>query len=279
MPNGAKRWCFTLHNYDDEDELCLKKLADEQDPVYMIYGHEVCPTTNREHLQGFIHFRKKFTMNQIKKLVSRNDIHLEIAKADDKDNEVYCSKDGDDVFTYGEPRVKHLAISMDEYALMDDEEAEERCPGRDMMWRKKKNDWRSMRYKPYSGPRNVIWLYGPSGTGKTRAAHGCPGVSAPDFASGFFNGLQSTATLLIDEVDKVGLPLQTFLRIADRYPTTLNVKGGCLPHTADTVIFTSTCSPEVVWAGSDDYLTQVERRITHCIYTGVPGWDDELFWN
>lgn len=277
MPDGQRRWIFVLNNFTEEEAIKLELIPHFYNVVYLICGHEhTQPGDGTPHLQGFIHFLDQRSKPWLRKHIF-NRAHWEEARGTD-DQQIYSAKEPNAyTFVYGKPAGKHhTAVTMNEYALMSDEDALELCPGRDMQWRSRKEQWKSMRYKPYSGPRQVIWLHGPSGTGKTEFAHRYGDLSAPDFANGFFNGASATTTLLIDEADKVGLPLQAFLRISDRYPTTLNVKGGCIPHTADTVIFTSTCTPEVVWAGSDDYLTQVERRITQCIYTGNPDWNTDL---
>lgn len=273
-PQG-RRWCFTLNNYTEEQQTLVTCIPDFFSVAYLVCAWEVAET-GTPHLQGFIHFADRRRLSWLCKNIFH--AHWEQAKGSDAQQRAYCC-DGY-VFEYGTPAGYHQqAITMDEYALMPDEEAMKFCPGRDMQWRKRKDEWRSLRYKPYEGVRSVIWLHGATGTGKSRAGYACPDISSADVSGRrFFNGARSTAALLIDEVDKVDMPLQVFLRITDRYPTTLDVKGGCIPHTASTVIFTASCTPEVCWPGNDEYLKQVERRITDCICTDVPGWDADLFF-
>lgn len=88
-----KYWAFTLF-YDSENtveivETQLKPLCDK----YVI-GLEVCPTTQRKHLQGFIALKGKGKrFNQLKDIL-KLDFHFEPCKGSEEQNVKYCSKDG-----------------------------------------------------------------------------------------------------------------------------------------------------------------------------------------
>lgn len=94
MPPQRKKWCFTINNYTSElyDHL-LKKITDN-DPTYSIVGREKGSANGTNHLQGFIHFKEKKRFNQVKEILG-NTSHIEPAKGTDRQNKVYCSKDGD----------------------------------------------------------------------------------------------------------------------------------------------------------------------------------------
>lgn len=85
----AKNWCFTWNNYTEENE---KSLQDWEEVNYIIYGHEIAPSTGTKHLQGYIQFKAKHRITWIKKKLG-DTIHLEIAKGSPASNEDYCSKD------------------------------------------------------------------------------------------------------------------------------------------------------------------------------------------
>lgn len=63
--------------------------------VYHIYGREVCPTTGRKHLQGFIRLKNARNLSQMKKFLTFPQVHLESTKGSDEQNRTYCMKDGD----------------------------------------------------------------------------------------------------------------------------------------------------------------------------------------
>lgn len=60
---------------------------------YSCFGIEVCPTTNKQHLQGYTQFRDKVTLTWYKKNIC-DKCHVEISRGDDASNKKYCSKEG-----------------------------------------------------------------------------------------------------------------------------------------------------------------------------------------
>ena len=97
----AKRWCFTLNNYTEEDITRLNAWLVPKICVFAIVGKEVADTTGTPHLQGFAHFRAKKTFRAMQKLLPG--AHVEIARGTDYENDVYCRKGGDILLQIGEP--------------------------------------------------------------------------------------------------------------------------------------------------------------------------------
>lgn len=85
----GKRWVFTLNNYTDEEEEHIKAL----DVEYLVYGREA-GTQGTPHLQGFILFRERKRLAQVRALVSPR-AHFELARGNNEQNRAYCTKDGD----------------------------------------------------------------------------------------------------------------------------------------------------------------------------------------
>lgn len=79
---------------------------------YLLYGRETCPSTGRQHLQGYVQFHKKQTIVGAKRIFGDDTIHFEFAKGDYEENYKYCTKtrECDEVpnvfFEYGEPTRK-----------------------------------------------------------------------------------------------------------------------------------------------------------------------------
>jgi len=63
-----------------------------EDMKYLLYGRETCPETGREHLQGYVQFKKKQSIAGAKKIFGDNTIHFEFAKGDYEENYKYCTK-------------------------------------------------------------------------------------------------------------------------------------------------------------------------------------------
>ena len=84
----AKRWCFTLNNYKEED---IKGISSNSSINEYIIGEEV-GESGTPHLQGYIEFKtKKRPMGVFKEF---NNIHWEKCKGSKAQNIEYCKKDG-----------------------------------------------------------------------------------------------------------------------------------------------------------------------------------------
>lgn len=97
IPNAKKNYCFTLFNYSEE-ELCQICQVFKSNSIKYVIGREECPTTKKKHLQGFIHSPKKIYLTGLKKLIGRNDVHIEACKGNELQNINYCIKGNDYVY-------------------------------------------------------------------------------------------------------------------------------------------------------------------------------------
>lgn len=84
--NPSKYWCCTIFNMFTDDVL----MDLEQGTQYII-GTEMCPTTNKMHLQCYFEFPKR--VRPLEKYKNWK-AHWSRAKGDRKANIKYCSKDG-----------------------------------------------------------------------------------------------------------------------------------------------------------------------------------------
>lgn len=83
----ARRWCFTLNNYIEED---LSQLSQEFNNSLFIIGKEV-GENGTKHLQGYVEFKNQTRFSTLKKICER--AHWETAKGNREANVTYCSKD------------------------------------------------------------------------------------------------------------------------------------------------------------------------------------------
>ena len=59
---------------------------------YLAYAKEICPTTQREHYQGFAYAFKSQRFSAFLKLFPK--AHIEKMQGNFRENECYCSKEG-----------------------------------------------------------------------------------------------------------------------------------------------------------------------------------------
>lgn len=139
----AKKWCFTLNNYTEEEISSISsKFRDICDIALFAaeVGEEGTP-----HLQGFCEFKIK-CRPMSHGLTER--IHWESCKGTKKQNIDYCSKDGNILFSIGLPKPLVLLNSNDMY------------PYQRMLLEYADAD---------IDDRNILWVYGDKGIGKTQA--------------------------------------------------------------------------------------------------------------
>lgn len=88
MANRKKfrNFCFTA--FGAEPAYCTEQIQ------YIIYGHEICPTSGREHWQGYCELKNAFSLTFVKNLFNDNTIHIEERRGTQKQAIDYCKKDG-----------------------------------------------------------------------------------------------------------------------------------------------------------------------------------------
>lgn len=109
----STKWCFTLHfdNVDDADFklINIKSCRDFEDS-YGVGQVELCPTTAKPHIQGFVVFNKNVTgkrlIESFKEFMNKHACHIDKMKGTIEQSEAYCSKaetraPGCDPFTWG----------------------------------------------------------------------------------------------------------------------------------------------------------------------------------
>ena len=260
----SRTWCFTLNNYTDMDELLLKDLEKN----YIVYGREV-GENGTPHLQGYIIWKRNYTLKQVKKVHAT--AHWEVAKAADAMN--YCMKDKnyyvEDNRKQGKRTDIHEAMKMALEGKMV--EIREKFPA---VWAKSRaalrfapleRNWNPRPIESYEKPY-VTWMWGPSGTGKTRKVydmHDWGDIWSVNIQNGFFIGYMGQPIVLFDDFRKDDVKFNFMLKLLDRYPINVNVKN--LPAGEQwrplRLYVTSPFSPSDMYADTDEEVEQLLRRI------------------
>ncbi len=113
---NPKNWIFT--SWGKEINFKKFELCD-----FMICQLEICPTTKREHWQGYIEFKKEYKLYQVKSLFKEKGLHLSNATESRERNILYCSKQKTYIgrrITYVDEEVKFINEEVNDWAYYDD---------------------------------------------------------------------------------------------------------------------------------------------------------------
>lgn len=87
----ARRWCFTLNNWTEDELAKIITHVTHVKGEYII-GKEIAPDTNTPHLQGAIVYKNPTSFAVLKQLMPR--AHIESQRGTRKHNIEYCGKSG-----------------------------------------------------------------------------------------------------------------------------------------------------------------------------------------
>lgn len=245
---------------------------------YCIWQKEKCPTTGNDHYQVFMKFFTGVSQKHIKQIWGSS-CHILTCEASDTKNIEYASKEETRIagpWEYGEncnerercdlKEIKNdimKGLTVDKLTIENPEIYHQygRTLNRieTIALRKKYRNWMT----------ECDWYYGPTGTDKSKAAFDMDNfnpdthyvVSVED--SGFWNGYTGQETIIIDDF-RGEIPYATLLKLIDRYPFYVKIKG-CerVPFLGKKIIITSPFHPSRINWGlrEGDSINQLLRRV------------------
>lgn len=257
-----RNFVFTLNNYSEDD---IEKLKNIKDIKYCIFGKEV-GEKGTLHLQGYVEMKKQYRFGTIKKMFG-NGYHIEARRGSQEEAIKYCKKDGD-FFEFGKKASQGKRSDLERV--------------KEMLFVEKKNikevllectSYQALRgaqiLNVYKEPRledipkEVLWFWGPTGTGKTRTAVAEAG--SDKWISGenlkWFDGYYGQEVAILDDFRKDFCTYHFLLRILDRYPLKVPVKGSFVDWEPKKIYITSCFHPEGTYRTRED-IDQLIRRIS-----------------
>lgn len=197
---AARAYTFTdfkNRKYDTE-------LIDKAD--YMIMQKEICPTTNKKHIQGYVHFTQPVRLAKLKKW--RKYAHFEKAKGNVQQNIDYCSKEdtrykpGIELGTRPQQGKRNDLVEFKDAIKggITKKDLFDNFPTSAIRYHRAYDTIR-MLYKPEPRPREVTLIYGPTGVGKTRMVlDNYPGCYQHPIQKGFwFDLYDDHEVVLLDD--------------------------------------------------------------------------------
>jgi hypothetical protein len=288
--NQSVNWCFTLNNYTTDEENAIRGYG-LINANYCVYGKEV-GELGTPHLQGYIELKTRQRLTQLKKNMDLERIHLEPRKAKAHQAADYCKKDGD-FWECGEAPTPPKNLK---------EDTKKRW--REVLTRCQDGDWAYMaENEPYLWLMNEKklrshykcakdidtleneWIYGPTGTGKSRYARDLhPNAYIKDASTQWWDGYNGEDVVIIDDLDKYHVKMGYYLKVwADHYAFPAQIKGGQMMARPKKIIVTSNYHPSEIWQDSTT-VDPIKRRFT-MIHRDLPfqaltseATDEDLTW-
>lgn len=295
MSNDLKRrskyWCFTSFDLDRDYTLLVTTQKREIVPTYFIYGEEICPDTGRVHHQGYIEFDVQLSGTQLVK--HWPGLHVEARIGTAEQAAAYCRKEpnaehpdwipNDVVVTAGVISETNQGSRTD-IKCINTLIIERGQNVKDLVTSGLITNLQQLRFaeglvKYAPVKRNwitdVYWFWGPTGVGKTRRAWdeaelagGDTWCSSRDLQ--WWDGYSGQENVIIDDFRGDFCKFHELLRILDRYPYNVPIKGSFSPLLAKRIWITSPYRPEEVYQSESarENVGQLLRRITETTKIG-----------
>lgn len=275
----SKYWCFTVNTEIPEYERKLQALYSAGKLTYLVYGRERGSKTARMHLQGYLEFHGRLRFSQAKRLLGGT-VHLERRMGSAHQASEYCKKEGD-VIEMG-------TISKGQGARSDLEDLQaDLRSGRSLTAIADDHFGSFLRYSRsinharllYSTPRNwvvnVVVYWGQTGTGKTRSVfdHVDSLENLYVHPGGpWFDGYDGNEVALFDDFTGSCFKIGYLLKLLDRYPMRVPVKGGFVNWAPKEIFITSNMDPNDWYPGAlNEHRLALRRRISECKHFGKVG--------
>lgn len=264
---GARHWQVTINNYTPFDILYFRSLVGRKICTYAGWGFEI-GEQGTPHMQGMISFEKPKRVNQVKQIVYPN--HFEIAR-DVTALLKYDEKDGE-YEEYGD-RPKGKGFRTDLVALKKD--LDEKQPLKKIAcdhfsnyirYHRGINEYRKLVSQPRTFKSLVIVYHGNTGLGKTRAVVDNSTDLWPYASDGWFDGYDQHQQVIFDDFSGSEFKLNFLLKLLDRYPMQVKIKGGFVNWAPQEIYITSNLAPEEWFPRAhDEHVRALFRRIDHIV--------------
>lgn len=268
----AQYWCFTLNNYTVELKETLLKLVEDGTISYAMFGEEV-GERGTPHLQGHLELPKRLRLSQLKRVLG-NQYHLEVRRGSFEASEEYCSKEGTEVTRVGRrvskgsgarTDLEHLRVAL--VQGMPLVEISNEFFASYIRYRRSIVAFKNLHAKKRNWVTSVIVYHGKTGTGKTRAVYDNATSLSNVWVypgNGWFDGYEGQPVVLFDDFHGGEFKLPYLLKLLDRYPMQVPVKGDFVSWVPEEIYITSNINP-INWFphANHEHVLALFRRITN----------------
>lgn len=274
MNHPVKCWCFTLNNPEDYGATVasVRNLVEQEKKVhYAVLQYERGPA-GTPHIQGYWVLASKKRLQQVRALIPG--AHFEGARGSKAQNKTYCTKVEtriDGPWEFGE-FVEERARS-DLRAAVDSIRAGSSLQQlvQDHAVPFVRNNRGLVQLRTLLQPAKprpdleVYYIFGESGTGKSRYAYARWGDAYVKPPSGWWDGYDGEEAVIWDDFRANHMMFAELLQALDRYKYRGQIKGGYTAINCKVIVLTSIYTPEEACQFVHEPPEQFVRRITTTI--------------
>jgi len=277
MTERGSAWMYTYHKQEGDDLDILRNIFLREKIKYLIANIEICPTTGREHIQGYVVFNEKQSMKQVKEELNIGvRYNLERRQGTHEQAKIYCSKEESrkpgtlplEYGSYNEGRGKRNDISLIKEIV--------KTGGSLRSVLEVATSYQSVRMaeiylKYFETPRNekplIKWFWGDTGTGKTKRAYeeSDPLERYVTMGTGkWWDGYDAHKHVIFDDFRGDFSTFHMLLRLLDRYECRVECKGGSRQFKPTHIWITSCYPPNRIYQTIEN-VGQLLRRIDEIV--------------
>ena len=276
----ARRWCFTLNNPTEEEEITIRRIGQTINTLdwieYLIFGHEI-GEQGTPHLQGYLIATTRMRFTTLNRHIwadtNNRRIHWEVSRGTPAQAIAYCKKDGQfEEFGDIPNQKKNQWTTIHEMITngATSQQIRDEFPGTWCAYRSSIEAWinegRQARLQPYDGDlqQKNFWIWGPTGIGKSTKART---YGQPVYNKGinrWWDGYNHEPVVVMDDMPpvKADILVDHLKRWLDRFPFPAEIKTSHMMLSPNDfkLIITSNYSPEQCFKEPD--LSAIRRRLT-----------------
>lgn len=260
----SRYWCFTLNNPNEDETETIKNTYDSH-ANYLILGFEIGESGTR-HIQGYIELSRRTRFDKVKSLLGAR-VHLERRLGSACQAAQYCKKDGN-FLEYGEiegtSAGKRTDLDSFREALTTGSKRKKDLVdehfGVFMRYGRSFNDAISTFSEVRTWKTDTYVLWGRSGSGKTSFVYSTENDIYSHSGERWFDGYDRNHVVLFDDLRDSVFPIAYLLKLLDRYPFRVPVKGGYTNWVPRRIYITTNVDPFTWYGNVDDETRQALFR-------------------
>lgn len=270
MASPSRSYVFTINNPDgllDYDELSLLGVR------YLVYSEEAAPETGTPHFQGYLELDRPMRLRAVSRLPGFERAHLEKRRGTRVEARTYATKRDDTFidgpyehgdFTAGGQGARNDFVTFKKLidSGADDKRLWDEVPDLYLRFANMVPRVR-MLYQPKRDFMTKVYVHwGSTNTGKSAFVHRKSPNAFWKPRNQWWDGYDGTSDVVLD--DFYGwLPFDTLLRMCDRYPMIVEVKGSSAGFAPQRIFITSNAAPNRWYTKiSDGHFAAFARRVT-----------------